>query len=102
MAGETGFLLDLGILTVSALVLSLIFAKFKLPIVSAQILAGMTVGPYVLGWIVDQTLIGEIASVGIVLLLFIIGLELDQPNPWIQFSPWSRSIPSSLSGSFCI
>src|SRR5437867_1291340 len=77
MAGETGFLLDLGILTVSALVLSLIFAKFKLPIVSAQILAGMTVGPYVLGWIVDQTLIGEIASVGIVLLLFIIGLELD-------------------------
>ena len=49
MAGETGFLLDLGILTVSALVLSLIFAKFKLPIVSAQILAGMMVGPYVLG-----------------------------------------------------
>lgn len=77
MAGETGFLLDLGILAVSALVLSLIFAKFRLPIVSAQILAGMTVGPYVLGWIVDQTLIGEIASVGIVLLLFIIGLELD-------------------------
>ena len=37
----------------------------------------MTVGPYVLGWVRDQTLIGEISSIGIVLLLFIIGLELD-------------------------
>jgi CPA2 family monovalent cation:H+ antiporter-2 len=77
MASETSFLLDLGILAVSALILSLIFVRFKLPIAPAQILAGMTVGPYVLGWVVDTTVIGEIASIGIVLLLFIIGLELD-------------------------
>ena len=77
MAAETAFLLDLGILAVSALIFSLIFARFKLPIVSAQILAGMTVGPFALGWVVDQTVIGEIASVGIVLLLFLLGLELD-------------------------
>jgi monovalent cation:H+ antiporter-2, CPA2 family len=54
-----------------------VFAKLRLPIVSAQILAGMVVGPYVLGLVADQTLIGEISSVGIVLLLFIMGLELD-------------------------
>ena len=77
MASETSFLLDLGILAVSALAFSLLFAKLRLPIVSAQILAGMTVGPYVLGWVNDQTLIGEISSIGIVLLLFIMGLELD-------------------------
>src|SRR5437773_5748403 len=77
VAAETAFLLDLGILAVSALIFSLIFARFKLPIVSAQILAGMTVGPFALGWVVDQTVIGEIASVGIVLLLFLLGLELD-------------------------
>lgn len=76
MAIETAFLIDLGILAVSSLIFSLIFARFRLPIVSAQILAGMIVGPYVLG-LVDQTLIGEISSIGIVLLLFIIGLELD-------------------------
>lgn len=77
MAGETGLLLDLGILAISALVFSLVFVRLRLPIVSAQILAGMTVGPYVLGWVMDQTFIGEISSIGIVLLLFIIGLELD-------------------------
>lgn len=77
MASDTGFLLDLGVLAVSALAFSLIFARLRLPIVSAQILAGMAVGPYVLGLVKDQTLIGETSSIGIVLLLFIVGLELD-------------------------
>ena len=77
MASETGFLLDLGILAISALAFSLVFVRLRLPIAPAQILAGMTVGPYVLGLVVDQTLIGEVSSIGIVLLLFIIGLELD-------------------------
>ena len=77
VASETVFLLDLGILTAAALVSSLLFVKLRLPIVSAQILAGMVVGPYVLGWVVDTTIIGQISSIGIVLLLFILGLELD-------------------------
>jgi monovalent cation:H+ antiporter-2, CPA2 family len=77
VASETTFLLDLGILTAAALVFSLLFVRLKLPIVSAQILAGMVVGPYVLGWVVDPVIINQIASIGIVLLLFIIGLELD-------------------------
>ena len=77
MAGETEFLLDLGVLTAAALVLSLVFVRLRLPVVSAQILAGMLVGPYVLGWVVNPTIINQISSIGIVLLLFIIGLELD-------------------------
>ncbi|HEV2137978.1 MAG TPA: cation:proton antiporter [Nitrososphaerales archaeon] len=77
MAGETEFLLDLGVLTAAALIFSLVFVRLKLPVVSAQILAGMLVGPYVLGWVVNPTIINQISSIGIVLLLFIIGLELD-------------------------
>jgi len=77
VASETAFLLDLGVLTAAALVFSLLFVRLKLPVVSAQILAGMVVGPYVLGWVVDPTIITQISSVGIVLLLFILGLELD-------------------------
>ncbi|HEX4922082.1 MAG TPA: cation:proton antiporter, partial [Candidatus Bathyarchaeia archaeon] len=76
-ASESAFLLDLGILAISALAFSLVFVRFRLPIVSAQILAGMVVGPYVLGWVSDPTFLGQVASVGIVLLLFIMGLELD-------------------------
>jgi len=77
VASETAFLLDLGVLTAAALVFSLLFVRLKLPVVSAQILAGMVVGPYVLGWVVDPSVVTQISSIGIVLLLFIIGLELD-------------------------
>lgn len=77
MASDTAFLLDLGVLTAAALAFSLLFVKLRLPVVSAQIFAGMLVGPYVFGWVVDPVIIGQISSVGIVLLLFIIGLELD-------------------------
>ncbi len=77
MASETAFLLDLGVLTAAALIFSLLFVRLKLPVVSAQILAGMVVGPYVLGWAVDPSVITQISSIGIVLLLFILGLELD-------------------------
>ncbi|MGI0091297.1 MAG: cation:proton antiporter [Nitrososphaerales archaeon] len=71
------FLLDIGILAVAALLLSVVFARLKITIVSGQILAGMIVGPYVLGWAKDPVTINELSEIGIVLLLFIIGLELD-------------------------
>jgi len=77
VASDISFLLELGILTASSLILGLIFVRVRLPIVSAQVLAGMIVGPYVLGWVSDPTLISDVSSVGIVLLLFILGLELD-------------------------
>ncbi len=77
VASGTAFLLDLGVLTAAAPVFSLLFVRIKLPVVSAQILAGMVVGLYVLGWVVDTSIITQISSVGIVLLLFILGLELD-------------------------
>jgi len=71
------FLLDLGILVAFALALSLVFARLKLPVVPAQILAGMIAGPYVLRWVTDTTTINDLSTIGIVLLLFVIGLELD-------------------------
>ena len=77
MVDQTLFLLDVGVMAGSALVLSLIFVRLKLPIVSAQVLAGMLVGPSVLGLVTDPIIINDMATIGIFLLLFIIGLELD-------------------------
>jgi CPA2 family monovalent cation:H+ antiporter-2 len=77
LAIESVFLLDLGILAGSALVFSLLFARLKISIIPGQILAGMIVGPYVLGWVTDPVVLNDISQIGIVLLLFIIGLELD-------------------------
>ena len=77
MDSTTVFLLDLGIFSVFALIFSLAFARLRLPVVSAQIVAGMIAGPYVLGWVKDLVTINDLSAIGIVLLLFVIGLELD-------------------------
>jgi len=55
----------------------LIFARLKLSIVAGQIFAGVLVGPYVLGWIKDPLVLNQLSEIGVVLLLFVIGLELD-------------------------
>ena len=77
MDTTTIFLLDLGIFSVFALIFSLVFARLRLPVASAQIVAGMIAGPYVLGWVKDLVTINDLSAIGIVLLLFVIGLELD-------------------------
>ena len=77
LSAQVSFILDIGILAVAALLFSIIFARLKLTIVSGQILAGVIVGPYVLGWVRDPVVLTEISGIGIVLLFFVIGLELD-------------------------
>lgn len=75
-AGAT-FLTDIAVIALAALVLGLVFARFRLPVTGAEILAGVIVGPYVLNLVTDPTIISEISQLGIVLLLFVLGLELD-------------------------
>lgn len=70
-------LVDLGVLTSAALLISLLFARLGLPIVAGQVVAGMLVGPFGLNLLRDTQAVAEIASIGVVLLLFTIGLELD-------------------------
>lgn len=50
---------------------------FDCQLPGAEILAGVIVGPYVLNLVTDTTIISEICQLGIVLLLFVLGLELD-------------------------
>jgi CPA2 family monovalent cation:H+ antiporter-2 len=73
----TGFLLDLGIAVAAALVFSLLFYKLRLPMIVGQLVAGMVVGPFGLGLIRDTTAIDFLSTLGIILLLFVISLELD-------------------------
>lgn len=71
------FLLELGIIAGSALAFSLIMWRLHLPVALGQLVAGMVIGPFGLKLITDLATIQEIAEVGIVLLLFVVGLELD-------------------------
>jgi CPA2 family monovalent cation:H+ antiporter-2 len=74
---NTSFLFDLGIAVAAALLFSLLFYKLRLPMIVGQLVAGMVVGPFGLGLIRDTSAIDFLSTLGIILLLFVIGLELD-------------------------
>ena len=74
-----------------AAILAVLASKFKQPSILAYLAAGVLIGPEIgLGWITDQQAIEVIAEVGLLLLLFIIGLEIDLKNFGPQGDPcWS-------------
>jgi len=77
MATEISLLVELGIIAGSALALSLVTWALRLPAALGQLAAGMIIGPFGFRLITDLATIEGMADVGIVLLLFIIGLQLD-------------------------
>ena len=66
---------DLAIIIVVAEVFGLVSKKCKLPQVVGQIIAGLLIGPCVLGWVDNQEYLKIFAEVGVVLLMFSAGLE---------------------------
>lgn len=77
MPADTSLLVELGIIAGSALALSLVAWALRLPAALGQLIAGMIIGPYGLALVTNLSTIEAMAEIGIVLLLFIIGLELD-------------------------
>jgi len=63
------------------IVLAAIFAflakYFKQPMIPVYVLAGIILGPLVLGLIKDMELIKSLSEIGIAFLLFIVGLQMD-------------------------
>lgn len=64
---------------VAALCLAFVFGavahKFRLPPLVGYLLAGVLVGPHTPGFVADQALGAELADIGVVLLMFGIGLQ---------------------------
>lgn len=66
---------DLAVLLLVSLPVNLLFHKIKLPSVMGYLTAGVLIGPY--GWqlIGDVESVKHLAEIGVILLLFVIGLE---------------------------
>lgn len=64
------------LLAITALVSLLVF-KLKQPIIIGYILSGIILGPQVLGWLEATHQLETLSQIGIVLLLFIVGLHLN-------------------------
>lgn len=71
------FLVEFGIILIIATGLGIVAKLLKQPLILAYLVAGILIGPLVLGLVQDQDLIKNFSTFGIVLLLFLVGLELN-------------------------
>ena len=86
---QTGFLIEMAIVIAVAAVIVILFNRFRQPLILGYLLAGMVVGPFVIGaefsigtdtsgdplTVTAEPIIQMLARLGIVLLTFSIGLE---------------------------
>lgn len=72
---DYGLIKDLTILLLVSLPINVLFHKIKLPSTIGFLVAGVLIGPHGLHWINDPLSISRLAEIGVVLLLFVIGLE---------------------------
>jgi len=68
---------DIGISLLTAGVLAVVFTKLKIPSIAAFLVAGIIIGPIGFKQVTDPVNIDTIAQLGFILLLFLIGLEID-------------------------
>lgn len=71
------FFLFLAIILISARLLSETVARFGVPSVIGELLAGLLIGPSLLGWVTPDTTMKLLAEIGIILLLFEVGMDTD-------------------------
>lgn len=68
---------DLAIIIIAAKVCGIIARKLKAPQVVGMIIAGLLIGPSVLGWVEQSDFLTQMAEIGVILLMFSAGLETD-------------------------
>lgn len=77
MDADATFVLEMALVMILAAFIALAFYKLKMPMVIGYLAAGMILGPYTPGLNVDPEMISLLANLGIVLLMFCIGLEFN-------------------------
>jgi CPA2 family monovalent cation:H+ antiporter-2 len=69
-------LIEIAIVVLAALTCGLFFERFKQPAVLGYILAGVILGPSCCRFISNREVVNALAELGVLLLLFLIGMEL--------------------------
>jgi Kef-type K+ transport system membrane component KefB len=75
--GGHAVITNIALCMVTASALGLLMKVTKQPLLLGYILAGVLIGPVGLKFITDETEILTVAEIGLILLLFMIGLEID-------------------------
>ncbi len=77
MTIPTDLLSGIAICVTAAALLALVSWRLHQPLILAYLLAGVVVGPIGFRWVTDLASIQTVAEIGLILLLFVIGLEID-------------------------
>ena len=78
MDAETRLILDIALILGSAGLLSIVFGKLRLPTVIGYLAGGVLLGSSVVqGLQMDQATLSIFSTIGIILLMFFIGIELN-------------------------
>jgi CPA2 family monovalent cation:H+ antiporter-2 len=67
---------------VLAFILGAIAHRFRLPPLVGYLVAGILVGPHTPGYVADQSLAPELAEIGVILLMFGVGLHFSVKDLW--------------------
>lgn len=74
---EYKYLLDIALILMATKLLGMLTRKIQLPQVVGALLAGLVLGPAVLGWVHETNVIKSLSEVGVIVLMFTAGLETD-------------------------
>ena len=66
---------DLAIIMITAKLFGIIARKLKAPQVVGEIIAGLIIGPSILGWVNQTDFLLQMAEIGVIFLMFSAGLE---------------------------
>lgn len=93
----SALLFDLLIILVSARILAEVFTHFGSPGVIGELVAGIVIGPSLLGIVEINTVIELLGQIGVILLLFEVGLETDMGK---MLETGRKSATVALGGFF--
>ena len=92
---HTYIILALFVMLAAAKIMAEVFERLKQPAVVGEILAGVIIGPSLLGWVAPSDIITIIAEFGVIFLLFTVGLET---KPQAIFQVGKRAVMVGVLG----
>ena len=93
--GHDGFLFTMFVMFVAAKLAAELFERLRQPAVAGEILAGVLIGPSVLHWVAPGELTSVLSEIGVIFLLFLVGLET---KPADIFRVGARATLVAVSG----
>ena len=91
---------DLAIIILAAKVCGIFAAKLKAPQVVGEIIAGLLIGPSILGLVEQSDILAAMAEIGVVLLMFGAGLETNLKELLTQISGCMKNMTTILQWQY--